>query len=237
MKQVQINDISDGHDSCRKQTRVLTNDDSELLLRNPKAVEEWEFSKLTALREAVIPFGVEEVKDHGFYNSENLYRVVFAETLKRIGRKAYCNCYSLTEANLNEGLEEIGDYAFEETSIIKMYLPASLKKLGKNPFSVSTHSVYMGYDLAEEYIISDNCEIADRYYYAVAKDGSGVWRYKSTGKAGVVKNFGTINEKGKFVKESCLRYDRASGDWKENNSGKKGSGGATGANGGKDIQK
>ena len=237
MKQTQIIDISDGHNSCRKQVRELTNENSELILKDPKVVGEWEFSKLTALEESVIPFGVEEVKDNAFYKSENLHKVVFPETLKKIGKKAFCCCYSLMEFNFNEGLEEIGDKALRETYAPKIFLPASVKKLGKDVFSISTHEVYMSYDLAEKYVISDDCEVADRYYYALSKDGEGAWRYKSTGRAGVVKNFGIINQKGKFEKQSSLRYDKATGTWKENNSGKKGCGRSSDILGGKDIQK
>lgn len=59
----------------------------------------------------VIPEGVEVIDPYVFCNCKTLKRLVLPDSLKTIGKSAFYNC-PLTDLELPEGLEFLGDYAF-----------------------------------------------------------------------------------------------------------------------------
>jgi len=70
-----------------------------------------------------------------FMDRKEMKGVVLPEGLEKIGNKAFENCTGLKEAVLREGLETIGNSAFVEcTSLEKVTLPKSLKALEHGAF-------------------------------------------------------------------------------------------------------
>ena len=59
-----------------------------------------------------MPFGVEEIAPYGFSDSRNLEKVVFPETLVKIGDFAFRNCDNLKTVIIPAGVKHIGDCCF-----------------------------------------------------------------------------------------------------------------------------
>ena len=94
-------------------------------------------AKLTTL---YLPSSVNVIRDYAFANAISLSSVYIpsdGSTLAYILEGAFKNCYNLGTINLAEAkqLAEIGDYAFENTSVFKsLYAVSSLNYLGKYAF-------------------------------------------------------------------------------------------------------
>lgn len=109
------------------------------------------------LKHLVIPEGVKSIKDNVFSRHGEIVSVNFPESLEKIGalsfsmchalqkvsipknvkvikHSAFYGCDKLAEVELNEGLLVVEDYAFAETEVAKLDLPASVRVLGDNAF-------------------------------------------------------------------------------------------------------
>lgn len=66
-------------------------------------------------------------------------RIVHLEIMEGIGRIAsywaFANCENLTQLTLHEGLEEIGPYAFQNTGLTSVTIPASVTRIYDNVFN------------------------------------------------------------------------------------------------------
>ena len=58
-------------------------------------------------------------------------KVVIPKEVTAIAPKAFLDCSELTEVELNEGLLEIGEWAFGYTAIETVKFPNSLEKIGE----------------------------------------------------------------------------------------------------------
>lgn len=108
-----------------------------------------------------IPNEVRIIEKHAFsethrYHTDktNYYRtVLFGENVEIIKEKAFYDCYQLENVSLNEGLTEIGDYAFANSNgngkIKKLVIPSSVRKIGEGAFA--------GQNI-EELVFSDGVE-------------------------------------------------------------------------------
>ena len=63
-----------------------------------------------------------------------LQKVSIPKNVKVIKHSAFYGCDHLAEVELNEGLLVVEDYAFAETEVAKLDLPASVRVLGDNAF-------------------------------------------------------------------------------------------------------
>lgn len=63
------------------------------------------------INQVIIPEGVESIGRHAFYNVSSLARVKLPETLKTIGKSAFCYT-GLTSFTIPTNVETLGDYAF-----------------------------------------------------------------------------------------------------------------------------
>lgn len=61
-----------------------------------------------------------------------------------IGDNAFYNCDNLRQLTLAEGITRIGDYAFNNTSIINVELPDSVVELGYTPFHSYIETIKLG---------------------------------------------------------------------------------------------
>ncbi|MFQ7076556.1 MAG: leucine-rich repeat domain-containing protein [Christensenellaceae bacterium] len=55
-------------------------------------------------------------------------------TVTAIGNSAFTNCFDLEELVLPAGLETIGSYVFEKTSIKQITVPATVTAIGNGAF-------------------------------------------------------------------------------------------------------
>ena len=75
--------------------------------------------------------GKGEIGDSAFEKCARLKTVTFSKILS-VGKRAFAGCAELGEARFSEGLESVGEYAFEgAASLEKLFLPTSVKKAGK----------------------------------------------------------------------------------------------------------
>lgn len=93
------------------------------------------------------PYGGEELTDvtfqdgltwigeGAFESDSSLCSVHFPSSLRKIGRSAFGYCYSLKTAELNHGLEEIGDFAFANTELSSVMVPDTVRCVGERAFS------------------------------------------------------------------------------------------------------
>ena len=99
-----------------------------------KAIRPFTFY-MSAIKEMVIPEGVEEIADNAFGECYSLERVVIPSTCKKIGEAAFKGCSALVEVELSEGLESITDYCFNGcTSLKKIDIPDGCLELGNFAF-------------------------------------------------------------------------------------------------------
>lgn len=62
-------------------------------------------------------------------------KAIIRAGVKNIGKNAFYGYSRLSSITIEEGLEEIGDYAFSGTAIREIILPASLRRIGKEAFA------------------------------------------------------------------------------------------------------
>lgn len=77
-----------------------------------------------------LPAGVKEIGDYAFSGCKNITEINIPDGVTRIGNEAMKGCEGLTGIRLPETLEEIGYNALAGTKIDKLYIPASVNKLG-----------------------------------------------------------------------------------------------------------
>ena len=113
---------------------------------------------LTELRATDLE-GITEIRDYAFYNCYSLRLVELPETVNRIGAYAFANCSNLETIIIPDGVQEIGEraftgcrnlysvtlpesvyvgnFAFYNTGIIDVYLPANCSNWGSCVFQES----------------------------------------------------------------------------------------------------
>ena len=89
----------------------------------------------SGLSDVVIPDAVEEIGESAYSNCYNLYMIEIPGNVRNISPYAFTDCTGLEEVIMEEGVAEIGDYAFSGAAVYEMSIPASVKKIGKNPFA------------------------------------------------------------------------------------------------------
>ena len=126
---------------------------------------------------AFIPESVVEITSAAF-NLQDNSKINIPGNVKRIKPFAFCNVDTTNDITFNEGLEEIGDFAFfrqgvyDFDPIISISLPSSLKKLSCFAFCYYKVEVYIRCDdidsvLCHQYINNpqDECSIWFTYDY------------------------------------------------------------------------
>lgn len=86
------------------------------------------FEGCEALESITIPDGITEIPDHAFVMCTALSSVTLPESVKKIGEGAFGGCTALTSVDdLLLHVEEVGGYAFGETGITEVTIPANVK--------------------------------------------------------------------------------------------------------------
>ena len=79
-------------------------------------------------------YKVDEVEENGFFEFENLNKVIVPEGIKKINNYSFCFT-SIQSILLPESLEEIGIHAFYNcTSLKEINIPNSIQKIGEEAF-------------------------------------------------------------------------------------------------------
>ena len=88
------------------------------------------------MQKVVIPKSVETIWAYAFKGCRSLKEVVFEEgsRLTTIEENAFNDCSRLEKINFPEKLERIDMFAFSQTKLENVELPASLRKIGQGVF-------------------------------------------------------------------------------------------------------
>lgn len=93
---------------------------------------------------------VVKIGEFAFENNMNITKVILPDTVKVIAAYGFFHCENLTEAILNEGLEEIGHYSFSSTKLEKIDIPESVTFIGMFAFSGSeAEEIRLGKNVSE----------------------------------------------------------------------------------------
>lgn len=113
-------------------------------------------SKITQF---VIPDKIKFIDCDAFCNCSQLHDVIFGKAVSVIYYGAFENCTELTDVELNEGLLEIGQYAFRNTNIEKLRLPSTIRSIDVQAFpALITLEVFPG-TYAHEWAVTNGYEV------------------------------------------------------------------------------
>ena len=129
------------------------------------------YNSESVIKTVVLEDGVTSVGTIAFYDQE-IDKVIFPSSLKRIGVSAFAECDNLIEIFLPDGLEIIESEAFRECDNLEyIEIPNSVIEIGKNVFYgtpcynlterengvlyIDNHLIYAGSLPEDEYIIKD----------------------------------------------------------------------------------
>ncbi len=97
------------------------------------------FKDFTALKTVILPEGVIgisqiDVTSSSFMGCTALEHMDFPNTLEIIGTKAFQDCTSLSSVSFGSNLKIIRGYAFANTALTTVYLPAGVTSIAKSAF-------------------------------------------------------------------------------------------------------
>lgn len=84
-----------------------------------------------------LPDSIKIIGAWAFYNCKNLNLSELPTAVKKIGNAAFYGCKNLNLTKIPDGSLVIAPYAFKETNIDNITLPASIKRLGFSSFETS----------------------------------------------------------------------------------------------------
>jgi len=91
--------------------------------------------KNSSVAKVVWGANVEEIGAYAFKKCEKLTEISIPASVKKIDKYAFSYCQSLTSLTFSEGLTEIGNDAFEATSVPSITLPEGLTTIGESAFN------------------------------------------------------------------------------------------------------
>ena len=92
----------------------------------------------TNISDIQLPKSLNEIGESAFSNCESLETIVIPNDVTVIKDDAFSNCSNVVSITLNEGLVEIGNYAFYGTMIQSLSTPKALKTIGCYAFADCT---------------------------------------------------------------------------------------------------
>lgn len=138
--------VSDNHEVYKSVDGVLYTKDGESLFAYPLARRsKYEVVdgtknilggafKTAYVSEVVLPESVENIEPYAFYMS-NITKVNIPSKIKTIKEYTFNTCNSLKEVVFSEGLETIGEYAFQHCQLLSTFtFPSTLRELKTSAF-------------------------------------------------------------------------------------------------------
>lgn len=113
-------------EGCTALTEIHIPEGCENIYRNA-------FSGCTALKVVDLPQSLRQLHYYAFSGCVSLTTIGLKANLS-IGNGVFYRCTSLTEVILDDGLEEIGESAFEKTGIRKIFIPKSVARINRFAF-------------------------------------------------------------------------------------------------------
>lgn len=116
----------------------------------------WEHNMLETIR---IESGCKAIPDEAFWYLKNLKLVDLPDTVVTIGKRAFAYCKSLEYIRIPNSCTYIGDNAFESSGLVDLFIPQSIKEMGKNPFcsceflSLHLHPENQNFKLIDDMIL------------------------------------------------------------------------------------
>ncbi len=177
-------------------------------------IGEGAFFSMDSLKSITLPEGITIIPFYTFEYCKNLKKVVFQGDVELIGEEAFMMCENLSSVNFPKSLEEIQMFAFSDTALKKIVLPAGVN-LQEYPFSScqKLEKIVFESDKPVEYIDTDtfnNCKnIKAIYIKAIATKG--IHLNCSTPNPEELPNLATIYFEGseKLWNELTFKSDRA----------------------------
>ena len=124
-----------------------------------KDIPNYFLSGCTKLETLEIGNGITKIGNRAFEQTA-ITSITIPDSVTAIGEQAFNGCTSLTEVNIpkNSKLETIGDGAFYDTRVLKMYLPGGVKTLGSGAFQRTPVEIYDMSDVySSDFTIGDWC--------------------------------------------------------------------------------
>ena len=94
----------------------------------------WHAFSESELETVILPEKLQTVSWGTFYGCSKLRFVKLNCNLKKIEGYAFLQCEALKELVIPEGVESIGDSAFDYQHLESLYLPQSIRDIDKEPF-------------------------------------------------------------------------------------------------------
>ena len=91
-----------------------------------------------AMKHINIPDSVTELGASAFYECKAITSIRVPGNIREIKKFTFSQCNAVESITIEEGVETIGDAAFQDTKIMTLSFPESLKTIGENAFNVSS---------------------------------------------------------------------------------------------------
>ena len=111
------------------------------------------------IKSVYIPGNVKTIGDSAFCSDLVLKTVTIASGVEKIDVGAFARCHELDTVHLPESLKYIGEIAFENTSISKIYIPKTVTYIGPNAFPDNTNILCWKGSVAAQYAVGSGYKV------------------------------------------------------------------------------
>ena len=122
-----------GFKDCNEITEVV-------LPESIKYIDKMAFHECKKLTSITLSQSLEAIKEGAFGFCEKLKTIDIPNGIKRIEKSTFYTCQELETVHLPEGLEEIEERAFEACKKLDIYLPSTIKTIGKRAFGLDNYN-------------------------------------------------------------------------------------------------
>ena len=115
-------------------------------------ISERAFSGCNTLKRIIFPETLRKIGDYGFYACYSLEIAALPDDVESLGEGCFCGCTRLSYMKIPDGLTEIPDSCFRAcTNLGEMKIPSNVRKIGSFCFSGCTALAYvsLGENLSE----------------------------------------------------------------------------------------
>lgn len=125
----------------------------------PGTIQRFKFWDLNLIETVRIESGCKSIPDRAFAGLRNLKLVDLPDTVTTIGKEAFAYCKSLQYIRIPDECTHIGDDAFAYSGLSDLFIPKSVKDIGRNPFcgcdtlSLHLHPENKSFELVDEMVL------------------------------------------------------------------------------------
>lgn len=107
-----------------------------------KTIEEYAFAYCDGIEEIIIPDGVEVIGENSFCGCSNLMKVILPKGITRINEYTFERCENLRQIRIPNKVKTIGQGAFEDSGLIRIELPKSIKSIADDAFGYNADRIF-----------------------------------------------------------------------------------------------